>query len=314
MIRINNKTDFTITWRLDNAGTPLPTFDYEVEFRTEGSRRYRVSSSGDKHFIPKPDSDGVVRSAIIVFDFSSTPHLPSGRLAFTLHATPGNALFEDGVMDIVEPQLTNIELWPGASDLTEAVECDFILPYVQGETSNPSGYPYPLYLEFGKGAADQLLLHVHGNIPDGAKIFLLRNVGYKNHGHDNRSTYGMRHPVHGNSISHETVNNIDSLTTEWDLKYNIFPIQCSDFIDQFIRKRNGKLSINQVQYADGLQTTININGRVKGFAFAAYKVQYPDKGERIVERISNIVKVDITATDADVVANKFRKYRVYQSL
>lgn len=122
-------------------GDILPTFPYTLSFSTRGGLRYTVKSDDATRFIPKPDADGQVRSAVIVFDFSNRQHLPSGRLSFTMKAEIPNDMYPDGYQDITEPHPTNAELWDGATDYKEAVEVELILPYVKGEAGKgvPAG-------------------------------------------------------------------------------------------------------------------------------------------------------------------------------
>lgn len=132
MIHINNRSDFSIVWKMPNGGI-LPTFPYTLEFSTRGGLRYAVKSDDATRFIPKPDADGQIRSAVIVFDFSNRPHLPSGRLSFTMKAAIPNTMYPDDYQDITEPHPTNVELWDGATDYKDAVEIELILPYVKGD-------------------------------------------------------------------------------------------------------------------------------------------------------------------------------------
>lgn len=132
MIHINNRSDFSIVWKMPNGGI-LPTFPYTLEFSTRGGLRYAVKSDDATRFIPKPDADGQIRSAVIVFDFSNRPHLPSGRLSFTMKAAIPNTMYPDDYQDITEPHPTNAELWDGATDYKDAVEIELILPYVKGD-------------------------------------------------------------------------------------------------------------------------------------------------------------------------------------
>lgn len=132
MIHINNRSDFSIVWKMPNGGI-LPTFTYTLEFSTRGGLRYAVKSDDESRFIPKHDADGQIRSAIIVFDFSNRPHLPSGRLMFTMKAAIPNTMYPDDYQDITEPHPTNAELWDGATDYKDAVEVELILPYVKGD-------------------------------------------------------------------------------------------------------------------------------------------------------------------------------------
>lgn len=132
MIHINNRSDFSIVWKMPNGGI-LPTFPYTLEFSTRGGLRYAIKSDDATRFIPKPDADGQIRSAVIVFDFSNRPHLPSGRLSFTMKAAIPNTMYPDDYQDITEPHPTNAELWDGATDYKDAVEIELILPYVKGD-------------------------------------------------------------------------------------------------------------------------------------------------------------------------------------
>lgn len=132
MIHINNRSDFSIVWKMPN-GDILPTFTYTLSFSTRGGLRYTVKSNDASRFIPKPDADGQVRSAVIVFDFSNRPHLPSGRLSFTMKAEIPNNMYPDGYQDITEPHPTNVELWDGATDYKDAVEIELVLPYIKGD-------------------------------------------------------------------------------------------------------------------------------------------------------------------------------------
>ncbi len=140
MIHINNRSDFSIVWKMPNGGI-LPTFPYTLEFSTRGGLRYAVKSDDATRFIPKPDADGQIRSAIIVFDFSNRPHLPSGRLMFTMQAAIPNTMYPDDYQDITEPHPTNAELWDGATDYKDAVEVELVLPYVKGDAGKgvPAG-------------------------------------------------------------------------------------------------------------------------------------------------------------------------------
>lgn len=132
MIHINNRSDFSIVWKMPNGGI-LPTFPYTLEFNTRGGLRYAVKSDDATRFIPKPDADGQIRSAVIVFDFSNRPHLPSGRLSFTMKAAIPNTMYPDDYQDITEPHPTNAELWDGATDYKDAIEVELVLPYVKGD-------------------------------------------------------------------------------------------------------------------------------------------------------------------------------------
>lgn len=132
MIHISNRSDFSIVWKMPNGGI-LPTFPYALEFSTRGGLRYTVKSDDESRFIPKPDADGQIRSAVIIFDFSNRPHLPSGRLMFTMKAAIPNNMYPDDYQDITEPHPTNVELWDGATDYNDAVEVELVLPYVKGD-------------------------------------------------------------------------------------------------------------------------------------------------------------------------------------
>lgn len=132
MIHINNRSDFSIVWKMPNGGI-LPTFTYTLEFSTRGGLRYAVKSDDESRFIPKSDADGQIRSAVIVFDFSNRPHLPSGRLSFTMKAAIPNTMYPDDYQDITEPHPTNAELWDGATDYKDAIEVELVLPYVKGD-------------------------------------------------------------------------------------------------------------------------------------------------------------------------------------
>lgn len=56
MIHINNRSDFSIVWKMPNGGI-LPSFPYTLEFSTRGGLRYAVKSDDESRFIPKPDAD-----------------------------------------------------------------------------------------------------------------------------------------------------------------------------------------------------------------------------------------------------------------
>lgn len=136
MIKVNRYSDFTLQFKMAD-GKPLPQYPFSLIFQTAGGLRYYVDSEDKALFVRAEDN----MSAVVVFDFHEQHNLPAGELRYTLKASLPNTIFPDGYQDINEPQTTGVELWDGASDFAEAIECDVILPYVKGEAGAgvPSG-------------------------------------------------------------------------------------------------------------------------------------------------------------------------------
>lgn len=136
MIKVNRYSDFTLQFKMADA-KPLPQYPFSLIFQTTGGLRYYVDSEDKALFVRSEDN----MSAVVVFDFAEQHNLPVGELKYTLKASLPNNIFPDGYQDINEPQTTGVELWDGASDFAEAIECDVILPYVKGEAGAgvPSG-------------------------------------------------------------------------------------------------------------------------------------------------------------------------------
>lgn len=136
MIKVNRYSDFTLQFKMAD-GKPLPQYPFSLIFQTAGGLRYYVDSEDKTLFVRSEDN----MSAVVVFDFVEQKNLPAGELRYTLKASLPNTIFPDGYQDINEPQTTGVELWDGASDFADAIECELVLPYVKGDSGVgiPSG-------------------------------------------------------------------------------------------------------------------------------------------------------------------------------
>lgn len=132
-IHINNRSDFQILLKAEEGKT-FPEFDFTLAFQTTGGFRYNVMSNDSKRFTPNTDRT----QAVITFDFANGDYFPNGRLAYTIKAEMQNAMFADGYENTQTPRLLDVIIWDGASDYSDAVEVDFVLPYVSVQAKSIS--------------------------------------------------------------------------------------------------------------------------------------------------------------------------------
>lgn len=66
--------------------------------------------------------------------------LGKGRLQCEFHAEIPNGLYPDGIEDLYEPQLLDIELVDGPGDCATQAEVDLMLPYIKGDTGDAFTY------------------------------------------------------------------------------------------------------------------------------------------------------------------------------
>lgn len=127
-IHINNRSDFQLLLKNKNGGA-FPTFDFTLVFQTLGGFRYYVKSTDAVRFVPNEDRT----QAVITFDFADGNYFPNGRLSYTIKADVPNAMFPDGFENVQTPRLLDIMVWDGASDYSDAVEVEFVMPLFKGE-------------------------------------------------------------------------------------------------------------------------------------------------------------------------------------
>lgn len=132
-IHINNRSDFQILLKAEEGKT-FPEFDFTLAFQTTGGFRYNVMSNDSKRFTSNADRT----QAVITFDFADGDYFPNGRLAYTIKAEMQNAMFADGYENTQTPRLLDVIIWDGASDYSDAVEVDFVLPYVSVQAKSIS--------------------------------------------------------------------------------------------------------------------------------------------------------------------------------
>lgn len=132
-IHINNRSDFQILLKAEEGKT-FPEFDFTLAFQTTGGFRYNVMSNDSKRFTPNADRT----QAVITFDFANCDYFPNGRLAYTIKAEMQNSMFADGYENTQTPRLLDVIIWDGASDYSDAVEVDFVLPYVSVQAKSIS--------------------------------------------------------------------------------------------------------------------------------------------------------------------------------
>ena len=133
LTHINNRSDFQILLKMEEGKT-FPEFDFSLAFQTTGGFRYNVKSDDSKRFTPNADRT----QAVITFDFADGNYFPNGRLTYTIKADMQNAMFPDGYENTQTPCLLDIVIWDGASDYSDAVEVDFVLPYVSVQAKSVS--------------------------------------------------------------------------------------------------------------------------------------------------------------------------------
>lgn len=133
LIHINNRSDFQILLKMEEDKT-FPDFDFTLAFQTTGGFRYNVMSKDSRRFVPNAGRT----QAVITFDFDDGNYFPNGRLAYTIKAEMQNAMFSDGYENTQTPRLLDIMIWDGVSDYSDAVEVDFILPYVSIKAQSTS--------------------------------------------------------------------------------------------------------------------------------------------------------------------------------
>ena len=129
LTHINNRSDFQILLKTQDGKT-FPDFAFSLVFQTTGGFRYYVKSDDTARFVPNEART----EAVVTFDFRDGNYFPNGRLAYTIKANIPNPMFPDGYENTQTPQLTDIEVWAGASDENaDTTEAVFILPLFKGE-------------------------------------------------------------------------------------------------------------------------------------------------------------------------------------
>ena len=129
LTHINNRSDFQILLKAQH-GYIFPDCAFTLVFQTTGGFRYYVKSDDAVRFVPNE----VRTEAVVTFDFRDGNYFPNGRLAYTIKANIPNPMFPDGFENTQTPQLTDIEIWAGASDDYAApTEAVFILPLFKGD-------------------------------------------------------------------------------------------------------------------------------------------------------------------------------------
>lgn len=128
---INNRSDFALLWRAkDNL--PLPEFNYDLIFFTDGKNAYTVNSES-LYFKPIKNEDDKVMGARIIFDFSrqDAEFFNNGVLKYKMYGQVPDADFPDGFRSFEMEDSTDVEIWDKASDTDVDMVTTYIPSYVK---------------------------------------------------------------------------------------------------------------------------------------------------------------------------------------
>ena len=128
---INNRSDFALLWRAkDNL--PLPEFNYDLIFFTDGKNAYTVNSES-LYFKPIKNEDNKMMGARIIFDFSrqDAEFFNNGVLKYKMYGQVPDADFPDGFRSFEMEDSTDVEIWDKASDTDVDMVTTYIPSYVK---------------------------------------------------------------------------------------------------------------------------------------------------------------------------------------
>ncbi len=182
IVRVNFKSDIAFEEHiigLDGQGIDPLSLDWEIVYRTSGSRRFVASNDGGS--LTNAIIDENSGEMVVVF---ARHGLPQGRLIKELHVELDNEIFPEGIQNNYVPQVTQFELWDGPTDYSAAAPSELLLSYVKGDKGDPG-------IDAVVSGAEAMTL------PAGSKA-TVRNAGASQNaffvfgipaGHDGKSAY-----------------------------------------------------------------------------------------------------------------------------
>lgn len=135
IVRVNFKSDIAFEEHiigLDGQGIDPLSLDWEIVYRTSGSRRFVASNDGGS--LTNAIIDENSGEMVVVF---ARHGLPQGRLIKELHVELDNEIFPEGIQNNYVPQVTQFELWDGPTDYSAAAPSELLLSYVKGDKGDP---------------------------------------------------------------------------------------------------------------------------------------------------------------------------------
>lgn len=132
---INYRSDFTLSEQfIDREGATINplSMDWRIVYTVPCSAPRTYIASYENGVLTNATVDTETNTVYVSFDNHG---LPIGVLVATIEYSLPNSTFADGAQTIVQPKITGVKLWDGASDCIKAEPSAFLLDYMQGESA-----------------------------------------------------------------------------------------------------------------------------------------------------------------------------------